>query len=96
MEIFSGKKKRDNTSNHPHIQHLLGFHLDDYESELIDKVLDKNKKALIYKACIKRGGTDLEIDHNVGGALLTVVTVQEARLQAEIVYALHAVTQFMH
>ena len=49
-------------------------------------------------ACIKQGGT-VEIDHNFGGSdlsLLTVVTVQEARLQAEIVYALHAVTQCMH
>ena len=61
-------------------------------------VLDKKKKEMIYNTCIKQGSS-VEKYQNVECvdlSLLTVVTVQEARLQAETVYALHAVTQFMH
>ena len=29
-------------------------------------------------------------------SILTVVTVQEAKMQAEIIYALHKVTQYMN
>ena len=101
MEVFSGRNSNHKKTAHltnPHFQQLLGFCLDDYENDFIDEVLDKNQKEVIYKACIKQEGT-LEKDQDVGSvnlSLLTLVTVQEARLQAEIVYALHAVTQFMH
>jgi len=76
-------------------QVLLGFSLDDYENELIDKVLDKSQKEIIYNICIKQFNNK-ETFPLKKVSLETVVTVQEARLQAEIVYALHAVTQFMN
>ena len=101
MEIFSGRNSNHKKTAHltnPHFQQLLGFCPDDYESELNDQVLDKNQKEFIYKTCINQGETG-KIRSNVVGSdlsLLTVVTMQEARLQAEIVYALLAVTQFLH
>ena len=57
-------------------------------------MLDQHQKDLIYSICLKQDYFAVK-SSNISErelSLLTLVTVQEARMQAEIIYALHAVT----
>jgi hypothetical protein len=78
-------------------QQLLGFEFVDYDNALKDVVLDDHEKEFIYKVCFMDKQTE---DHATNEkdslSILTLVTLQEAKMQAEIIYALHAVTQFMN
>ena len=62
-----------------------------------DEVLSVQEKELVYKMCFIAEQFE-DYSKNEGGSLslITLVTVQEAKMQAEIIYALHAVTQFMN
>ena len=76
-------------------QNLLGFESVDNENTVNGFDLDEEEKALIYNLCfISDQREDCSLSDSV--STLSVVTVQETKLQAEIVYALHAVTQFMN
>jgi len=80
-------------------QQLLGFGLDDYDTELIEETLDDYQKDLIYSACMNSSYAARDTDckqRNACLPLLTLVTVQEARMQAQVIYVLHAVKQFMN
>ena len=76
-------------------QNLLGFESADNENTVNGYDLDEEEKALTYKFCFISDQTE---EYSLSDSLstLSVVTVQETKLQAEIIYALHAVTQFMN
>jgi len=76
-------------------QNLLGFESADNENTVNGYDLDEEEKALTYNLCFISDQTE---EYSLSDSLstLSVVTVQETKLQAEIIYALHAVTQFMN
>ena len=78
-------------------QQLLGFEFVNYNNALNDEVLNEHEKELVYKVCFMDAQYK-DYSNSEGGSLsiLTLVTVQEAKMQAEIIYALHAVTQYMN
>ena len=59
-----------------------------------DEVLNECEKELGYEVCFRVEQTKNNEKDSL--SILTLVTVQEAKMQAEIIYALHAVTQFMN
>ena len=62
-----------------------------------NEVLNENEKELVYKVCFMDEQTkNYSKNERDSLSILTLVTVQEAKMQAEIIYALHAVTQFMN
>jgi len=78
-------------------QKLLGFEFVDSEKTTPEFILDEDEKELVYKLSFASDDMD-DYFINVGDsvAILDVIMVQETILQAEIAYALHAVTQFMN
>ena len=80
-------------------QKLLGFEFVDNEKSTSEFTLDEDEKELVYKLCfVSDNKDDYSITIIVGDSvsILDVIMVQETKLQAEIVYALHAFTQFMN
>jgi len=80
-------------------QQLLGFGLDDDDTQLIEETLDEDLKDLIYCACLDPSYAVRDTDCKQSNgclSLLTLVIVQEARMQAQVIYVLHAVKQFMN
>ena len=79
------------------IQQLLGFEFVNYDNALNDEVLNEHEKELVYKVCfMDEQYKDYSNSEGDSLSILTLVTVQEGKMQAEIIYALHAVTQFMN
>ena len=78
-------------------QKLLGFEFVDNEKTTPERALDDDEKDLVYKLCFASDDMD-DYSMNIcdSGSILDVIMVQETKLQAEIVYVLHAVTQFMN
>jgi len=78
-------------------QKLLGFEIVDNEKITSEFTLDEDEKELVYKLCFASDEMD---DYSISAgdsvSMLNVIMVQETKLQSEIVYALHAVTQFMN
>ena len=78
-------------------QQLLGFEFVANENAMNNEVLNENEKELVYKVCFMDEQTQYYSQNEKDSfSIITVVTVQEAKMQAEIIYALHAVTQFMN
>ena len=78
-------------------QQLLGFEFVANENAVNDEVLNEREKELVYKVCFRDEQTKNSSNFKKDSlSILTLVTVQEAKMQAEIIYALHAVTQYMN
>jgi len=79
-----------------YIQSIYGIMHDDYDYNIINKIIEAPQKMMIKIAatCPEKfsKGIKVEIKH----LMLTCVIVQEARMQAELLYALKAVIQFMN
>lgn len=79
-----------------YIQSIYGIMHDDYDYNIINKIIEAPQKTLIKIAatCPEKftKGIKVEIKH----LMLTCVIIQEARMQAELLYALKAVIQFMN
>jgi len=78
-------------------QNILGFDFVEHKKSVNDLVLNQDNKSIIEQLIFSQDVCDDITEHLKEKEIIEmVVTVLETKLQAEIIYALNAVTQFMN
>ena len=76
---------------------ILGFDFVGHKRSVNDLVLNQDNKSIIEQLIFSQDVCDDITEHLKEKEIIEmVVTVLETKLQAEIIYALHAVAQFMN
>ena len=78
-------------------QNILGFEFVDHQSIVVEFVLDKDDKDFIERLIFSQDIADNISEHiSEREVIKIVVMVLETKLQAVVIYVLHAVAQFMN